>query len=136
MTTKSTAAVRARTIAEPGTLVLLCVAAWAVPGAGHFWLGRRQKGLVFLLALPAMFGTGLFLNGQLSPFDLSDPFAALAAVAQAGMGLPWLLARMSGAGTGIVTSVTWEYGNCFTIVGGLLNFLVVLDAFDIALGRK
>jgi hypothetical protein len=136
MTTKSTAAVRARITAEPGRLVLLCVAAWAVPGAGHLWLGRRQKGLVFLLALPAMFVTGLFLNGQLSPFDLSDPLVALAAVAQAGMGLPWLLARMFGAGTGIVTSVTWEYGNCFTIVGGLLNFLVVLDAFDIAMGRK
>lgn len=136
MTTKSTAAVHARATAEPGTLVLLCVAAWAIPGAGHLWLGRRQKGLVFLLALPAMFFTGLFLNGQLSAFEFSDPLVALAAFAQAGMGLPWLLARMVGAGAGMVTSVTWEYGNCFTIVGGLLNFLVVLDAFDIAMGRK
>ena len=25
--------------------------AWAVPGAGHLLLGRRQKGFVFLLAL-------------------------------------------------------------------------------------
>jgi hypothetical protein len=32
--------------------------------------------------------------------------------------------------------VTWEYGNCFLIVAGLLNALVVLDAFDIAMGRK
>ncbi len=26
-----------------GGIVLLCVAAWAVPGAGHFWLGRRSR---------------------------------------------------------------------------------------------
>jgi hypothetical protein len=32
--------------------------------------------------------------------------------------------------------VTWEYGNTFLIVSGLLNFLVILDAYDIAMGRK
>ena len=37
---------------------------------------------------------------------------------------------------GTVTAATYEYGNCFLIVAGLLNFLVILDAFDIAKGRK
>ena len=41
-----------------------------------------------------------------------------------------------GAGGGEVTAATFEYGNTFLIVAGLLNFLVVLDAFDIAMGRK
>jgi hypothetical protein len=136
MASKSTAAERARASAERGTLVLLCVAAWAVPGAGHLWLGRRQKGLVFLVALSLMFTLGLLLHGRLFPFDLSDPLVALAAVADIGAGLPWLIARMLDAGAGKVTAVTFEYGNTFTIVAGLLNFLVVLDAFDIALGRK
>jgi hypothetical protein len=31
---------------------------------------------------------------------------------------------------------TYEYGNTFLIVAGLLNFLVMLDAYDIAVGRK
>ena len=136
MASKSTAAERARASAERGTLVLLCVAAWAVPGAGHLWLGRRQKGLVFLVALSLMFTLGLLLHGRLFPFDLSDPLVALAAVADIGAGLPWLIARMLDAGAGTVTAVTFEYGNTFTIVAGLLNFLVVLDAFDIAVGRK
>jgi hypothetical protein len=61
---------------------------------------------------------------------------ALAAVADVGVGLPWLAARLAGAGTGTVTAVTYEYGNCFLIVAGLLNFLVILDAFDVARGRK
>ena len=51
MATKSTAADRTSTAAEPAMLVLMCLAAWLAPGAGHLWLGRRQKGLVFLIAL-------------------------------------------------------------------------------------
>ena len=117
-------------------LVLVCLAAWAVPGAGHLWLGRRQKGLIFLLALPAMFIIGLLLQGRIFPFDLSEPLVALAAVADLGSALPWIAARATGAGGGIVTAATYEYGNCFLIVSGLLNSLVVLDAFDIAMGRK
>ena len=37
---------------------LLCAVAWFVPGAGHLWLGRRQKGIVFLDALTLMFVFG------------------------------------------------------------------------------
>ena len=125
-----------RAAAEPGTLVLVCVAAWAIPGAGHLWLGRRQKAAVFFLALLAMFATGLLLKGRLFPFDISDPLVALAAFANAGMGLPWIAALIMDVGKGVVTAVSYEYGNCFLIVAGLLNFLVVLDAFDIAVGRK
>ena len=136
MATKSTTAERARPASEPGTLVLLCLAAWAIPGAGHFWLGRVQKGVVFLVALTCLFGMGLALHGRLFPFDLSEPLVALAAFANAGLGLPWVVGRMMSLGGGVVTTVTYEYGNTFLIVAGLLNFLVILDAFDIAVGRK
>jgi hypothetical protein len=133
---KSTAAEADRAAAEPGMLVFVCLLAWAVPGAAHLWLGRRQKGLVFLAALSAMFVIGLLLHGRIFSFDLSEPLVALAAVADIGLGVPWMLARMLGAGAGIVTESTFEYGNSFLIVAGLLNFLVILDAFDIAMGRK
>jgi hypothetical protein len=136
MSTKSTAADRARPVAEPGTIALVCLVAWAIPGAGHFWLGRVQKGIVFLVALMTMFVSGLLLKGRLGPFDLSEPLAALSFLANAGMGLAWVIARAMDLGTGVVTAITWEYGTCFLIVSGLLNVLVVLDAFDIAAGRK
>ena len=136
MAAKSTTAERQRASVEPGSLVLLCIGAWLVPGAGHLWLGRRQKGLVFLLALPLMFLTGLWLDGRIFPFELSEPLVALAAASNVGIGLPWFLARMFEAGGGVVTAASYEYGNCFMIVAGLLNSLVILDAFDIAMGRK
>jgi hypothetical protein len=121
---------------QSGALALLCAAAWAIPGVGHLWLGRRNKGLVLLVALPLMFAIGLALRGRLFPFDLSDPLVALAAVADLGIGLTYFIASGLGFGAGDVTVVTYEYGNAFLIVAGLLNLLVVIDACDVALGRK
>jgi hypothetical protein len=121
---------------QSGTLVLLCLAAWAIPGAGHLWLGRRSKGLVFLVALPVLFALGLALRGRLAPFDFTDPLVGLAAFADLGIGVPYLLASLLGYGVGDVRAVTYEYGYTFLIVAGLLNLLVVIDAYDVAMGRK
>ena len=129
---------RAKAVEETQTssLVLLCLAAWAIPGLGHLWQGRRTKGLIFLLALPLMFAIGLGIQGRLFPFELSHPLVGLAAVADIGIGIPYFIASALGFGLGQVRAVTYEYGNAFVMTAGLLNFLVVIDAYDIALGRK
>jgi hypothetical protein len=130
---RATAADRAQS--APNTY-LICAAAWLVPGAGHLWLGRRQKGLTFLITLTAMFAFGLWIEGRLFPFEVSQPLVALSAFADIGVGLPYLVAKALNAGAGRVVAITYEYGNAFIIVAGLLNMLVVLDAFDVAQGRK
>jgi hypothetical protein len=91
---------------------------------------------VFLVALSLMFAFGLWLQGRLFPFEITQPLVALMAVADVGVGLPYFVARTAGIGAGDVVAVTYEYGNTFIIAAGLLNMLVVLDAFDIAKGRK
>ena len=130
---RATAADRATSPPNP---YLICAAAWVWPGLGHLWLGRRQKGLTFLVALPLMFGFGLWLEGRLMPFEITQPLVGLQALADIGIGIPYVLARALGAGAGRVVAITYEYGNTFVVVAGLLNMLVVLDAFDIAQGRK
>lgn len=138
--TQDKGSARARVETTPAAdrtgLAVLLLLGWAVPGAAHLWLGRREKGFVFLVALPLMFAIGLWLGGRLFPVVLSEPLVALAAVADLGVGLPYVLAKAAGAGVGRVTAATYEYGNTFLIVAGLLNALVVLDAVDVALGRK
>lgn len=120
-----------------GPAAAVCVVSWLVPGAGHLMLGRRQKALVFFVALIAMFAIGLALEGRLPAFDFSDPLVGLAAVANLGMGIPYLLARfVLDLGHGTVTAASYEYGNTFLIVAGLLNLLVAIDAYDVRLGRK
>ncbi|MEQ1572915.1 MAG: DUF6677 family protein [Vicinamibacterales bacterium] len=121
---------------SPAFTYLICAAAWLVPGGGHLWLGRLQKGLTFLIVLPLMFAVGLWLEGRVFPFEFSQPLVALAAFANLGIGLPYFLAKGLGIGAGDVIAITYEYGNAFLIVAGLLNMLVVIDAFDVAQGRK
>jgi hypothetical protein len=116
--------------------VLVSLAAWVIPGAGHIWQGRRFKGFAFLVILPLMFALGLLFQGRLFPVTFIDPLVGLMGLAELGIGLPYFIARALGAGSGTVRAVTYEYGNAFIIVAGLLNLLVVLDAYDIALGRK
>jgi hypothetical protein len=130
--------VRATTIerAQGAHPLLVALAAWFVPGAGHLWMGQRAKGLVFLLVLPAMFATGLAIDGRIFPFEPQQPLVALAALADLGIGLPYFIARAMGAGAGAVLSVSYEHGNTFIIVAGLLNLLVACDAWDLASGRK
>lgn len=98
--------------------------------------GRRQKGIIFLIALPAMFAIGLALRGRLFPFVLTEPLVGLAAFANLGMGIPYFIATALGLGAGVVTEASYEYGNTFLIVSGLLNMLVAIDAYDVRLGRK
>jgi hypothetical protein len=115
---------------------LIAAAAWLAPGAGHLLQGRVQKGAIFVVALPLMFAIGLWLDGRLFPFALTEPLVGLAALANLGVGLPYFVASALGLGQGVVTAPSYEYGNAFLIVAGLLNALVALDAYDIALGRK
>ena len=138
MAFKTSSAVRATAAERASSInpILVSIAAWIIPGAGHIWLGRMQKGVVFLLALPVMFVIGLWLDGRLFPFEFSQPLVVLAALASLGNGLPYVIAKAMGMGQGVVTAASYEYGNTFLIVAGLLNMLVVLDAYDIALGRK
>ena len=114
--------------------VATIVLAWLVPGGGHFLVGQTRKAIVFLVVLGAMFAIGLAFRGELFAFDVHDPLVFLAAVAQSAAGLPRLLAGVAGAGHGEVTAATYEYGNTFLIVAGLLNMLVALDALDRARG--
>jgi TM2 domain-containing membrane protein YozV len=120
-----------RTSPVPATLL-----AWLIPGAGHFYLRRPGKAIVFLVAIGALFFLGVAMDSRLEiSFGLDDVLASLFSVAQMAIGLPYLVARLLGF-QGDVKSVTFEYGNTFTAVAGLLNILVVLDAYDTALGRK
>lgn len=114
----------------------MCLAAWLVPGLGHALYGKPRKAIVLLVVLTAMFACGLAFNGRLFPFGGAEPLVWLAAAAEWGLGLPRLTAAVAGWGTGVVTDVTYEYGNTFIIIAGMLNLLAVIDVFDIGTGRK
>lgn len=125
------------TAQESARSVPACILGWILPGLGHLYLGRRGKGLIFLGCLLALFLLGVAMESRLRLYlGLEDPLALLFSLAQMAMGAPYFAARALGYDAGKVTSITYEYGNTFTAVAGLLNILVILDVFDTARGRK
>jgi hypothetical protein len=126
------------TESRAASAVPACLFACLLPGAGHLYLGRRFVGLLYLGALLALFGLGLAMHAGLSPHwsFFEDPLAFIVSAGQLAIGLPYYVARSLGYGSGSVTAPTYEYGLTFTAVAGLLNVLVVLDAYDIAVGRR
>lgn len=113
-----------------------CVLAWAVPGLGHVVLGRAIRGLLFAVVILSLFIAGIALDGKVYEPVEGEPLSVLAAIGAAGAGIPYFLAHLGGFAGGNLESPYHDYGNTFTLVAGLLNLLVVLDAYDVAVGRR
>jgi hypothetical protein len=117
----------------------VCVGGLLVPGLGHLLLGRWVRGVLLLISVVLLFILGLGMHGALVPPPVPGEFVSfrtLNAFANAGTGLPYVIALKTGQGEGVPTEQTADYGWLFLVVAGLLNYLIVFDAFDIARGRK
>jgi len=113
-----------------------CLAGAFIPGLGHAFLQKWDRAIVFLGCVGAMFALGLHLHARLFNPDFADFFAALKFIADAGNGLLYWVCWLRGLGVGEPTAYTYDFGNLFVFGAGLLNMLIVVDAFDIAVGRK
>jgi len=116
--------------------VAACVGAALVPGLGHAILQKWDRALVFFACVCTMFALGIRLQGKVFGPDSSDLFAILKFTADAGIGLIYWFSWLQGIGPGEPSAYTYDFGNIFLYVAGLLNMLVIVDTFDIALGRK
>ena len=119
-----------------GKVVGACVAALLVPGFGHAILKKWDRAIVFLSSIALLFVLGLQLQARLFSPDFSDLFSILKFIADAGSGLLYWLPWFRGSGVGDPSAYSYDFGNVFIYAAGLLNMLVVVDAFDIAMGRK
>jgi TM2 domain-containing membrane protein YozV len=52
--------------AQTAQAVLAAVLAWLIPGAGHFYLGRRARGLVIFLTIGLTFWSGIAIGGVMT----------------------------------------------------------------------
>lgn len=111
--------------------------AWIFPGLGHFYLGRRRTAILFAAIVTVTFLLGLSFEGRLYTIDRSQPLSILATFAVAGAGVLNLAARfLSDNPSGTILSPTYEYGCAYLLTAGLMNLLLMLDAWDISKGRK
>lgn len=135
-----------------------CLLAWLVPGGGHYYLGKRKRALVFFVVVLATFLLGVLNEGRSYLIDPDQPLTYLGVFANIATGPLEIIGRQStyhrlvyrlpadengpeaarllSAMREKVKQVTNEYGTLFVVTAGLMNILLILDAFDIAIGRK
>ncbi len=131
---QATTQMAVKTSAMPPLLVL--VAGWLLPGAGHLLLRKWIRGGLLFVSILSMFAIGIALNGKIYSPNTGDLLDVLNFVGDLGTGVLYGLARMLDLGATTVQVAVADYGTKFIVVAGLLNVIAAVDAHSLATGRK
>ena len=116
--------------------VLPVLAAWLIPGGGHLWQRRWGRGALLLVSISALFVTGVSMKGRLFQPDPGNFVELMGFLSDCAAGILFLITRSTGYSPGELASPIADFGTKFILVAGLLNVLCILDAYDIAVGKK
>jgi hypothetical protein len=116
--------------------IIYLLAGWLVPGLGHVAQKKFGRGIILFVSIGFMTAMGLSMGGRIYGFQTENPLTILAFFADLGNFLVFLLSRFLAFGQGTLERATFEFGTAYVAGAGLLNYLVALDAFDIARGKK
>ena len=133
----------------PSTAWLIGLAAWFFPGSGHLLLHKWGRAALMGGAVWVCFFIGLAMGGHLFYVNMEDATSFLQwsvviqippMAADIGSGILYIVCWLFDVGfrddPQQAARATYEYGTTFLLIAGLLNYLTMLDAFDIAAGRK
>jgi hypothetical protein len=112
------------------------LAGWIVPGLGHLMLRRWSKAAVYFLCVGGLACAGLAMRGGVFGADAADLFDRLGFFADLGAGTFYFLAHQIQAAGPDVAHATGDYGTHMFAAAGMLNFLTVLEAYDIGRGGE
>jgi hypothetical protein len=113
---------------------------WFIPGGGHFLLKRHGRGLLLLVSVTSMFLCGLMMRGAMFQPQSGDLLTFLintgGFIGDMCSGVLYLLSVWLSYNQPDVAGAVHDYGTKFLVTAGLLNVLAMVDAFEIAAGRK
>ncbi len=114
--------------------------AWLIPGGGHFFLKRHNRGLVLMISVVVTFLLGLMMRGMLFEPEKGDLLTTViyygGFIGDLLSGIPYFITKMFGYSQGDAAGHVHDYGTKFLVAAGLLNLLAIVDAFEIATGQK
>jgi hypothetical protein len=113
---------------------------WLIPGGGHFLLKRSGRGALLLVSVTSMFVCGLMMRGAMFQPQSGDLLTILintgGFIGDLCSGILYLLSVWLGYNQPDMAGHVHDYGTKFLVTAGLLNVLAMVDAFEIAVGRK
>lgn len=114
--------------------------AWLIPGGGHFLLKRPVRGALLGACVAATFLLGLMMRGTLFQPQTGDILTTViycgGFVGNLMSGVLYLFTVWLGYAQPDTAGHVHDYGTKFLVAAGLLNVLAMVDAFDIASGKK
>jgi uncharacterized protein DUF6677 len=114
--------------------------AWLIPGGGHFLLKRPGRGALLGACVAAMFLCGLMMRGALFQPQSADLLTTViywgGYIGNLMNGILYLMTTWLGYNQVDVAGHVHDYGTKFLVAAGLLNVLAMVDAFEIATGKK
>jgi Family of unknown function (DUF6677) len=114
--------------------------AWLVPGGGHMFLKRQGRAVLIMASVTLMFLFGLFMRGSMFTPQSGDLLTILinygGFLGNMASGILYLLATWLGYNQPDVAGHVYDYGTKFLVSAGLLNVLAMVDAYEIAAGKK
>jgi len=120
--------------------VVTALIAWIIPGGGHFWLGRRGRGLIVFCTVLAAFGVGLLMYGPMFHPGGSDVLTRVinigGFIGNLASGIFYFVTMACGYAQPDAGGHASDYGSKFLVVAGLLNILAMVDAYEIATRQK
>lgn len=121
--------------------LLPVIAAWFIPGAGHFLLKKQGRGILIFFSVALMFLFGLFMRGTMFvPEKGADYLTTLinygGFACDLASGALYGLAAMFGYAQPDAAGAVHDYGTKFLVSAGLLNILAMVDTWEIATGQK
>jgi hypothetical protein len=109
---------------------------WLFPGVGHLMQRKYVKGIVFLVGVLLLLIFGLIMQGKFYDTKEFHPLMILGFLGDLGSGIFFFIIKLAGLGKGNIQAVTYHYGTTYMVSAGLINYLVALNAFDIARGKR
>jgi hypothetical protein len=112
------------------------LAGWLIPGGGHFLLRRMGRGALLLSAIALLFAFGMFNEGLFFEPARGNLIDSAGFLGNLCAGLFYFGAKLAGYTAPISAAPHSDFGTKFLLIAGLLNVLAILDAYDIAVGKK
>ncbi len=114
-------------------LIIVGLAAWALPGGGHFIIKERKRAIIIFVTITLTFLAGLYI-GSIAVIDRvgAKPWYAAQIMTSPVVGLVANVTETSVTEAGERTYVSYgrshDVGQIYTSIAGMLNLLCIISA--------